>query len=214
MKKHFRYVLMFGLIMVWAYNSEAARPFATDDAGTVPAGGYELEAGYDWGEVEGMLGLGFKHGLTKKMDIGVEFGYTIETEPEDRFTPAELSLKFALIPDFLAVSFAHEFGDSVYTLNSSMTKTFGPVEVSANLGYEATGDEEEGLTTYALSLILTVGNRFDIGSEILGDENDLQVLLFGMRYKISEGFNIDAGFSKGIGEDVEDLITIGLHYEF
>jgi hypothetical protein len=215
MNKYFWYMLMFGLIIMWAYNSEAARPFATDDAGTVPAGGYELEAGYDWGEEEGVFGVGFKHGLTEKMDIGVGFGYRIETEPENSFTPAELSLKFALIPDLLAVSFAHEFGDdSAYTLNSSMTKIFGPVEVSANLGYEATGDEEDGLTIYALSLILASGENFDIGAELLGDEDDLQNLLIGARYHIKEGFSIDAGFSKGIGDDIDDMVTAGFHYEF
>jgi hypothetical protein len=207
-------MLMFGLIMMWTHNSEAARPFATDDAGTVPAGGYELEAGYDWGEEEGVFGVGFKHGLTEKMDIGVGFGYTIETEPEDSFTPAELSLKFALIPDLLAVSFTHEFGDSNYALNSIFTRAFGPLEVNANLGYSATGTEENGLMTYALSLILGTGENFDIGAELLGDEDNLQSLLIGARYHIKEGFSLDVGFSKGIGDDIDDMVTAGFHYEF
>jgi len=214
MNKYFRCILMFGLIMLWTYNSEAARPFATDDAGTVLAGGYELEAGYDWGEKEGVFGVGFKHGLTEKMDIGVGFGYTIETEPENCITPAELFLKFALIPDLLAVSFAHEFGDSAYILNGIITKAFGPLEVSANVGYEATGGEEDGLATYALSLIFAAGERFDIGTEILGDEDDLQVLSFGMKYRLCEGFYVDTGYSRGLGENLEDITTIGLHWEF
>jgi hypothetical protein len=59
--------ILIGLPAISLYG---ARPFATDDAGTVSVAGYELEIGYDFGQDEGILGLSFKHGLTPKMDVG------------------------------------------------------------------------------------------------------------------------------------------------
>lgn len=213
MKKHLRY-LAVGLIIMWGCSSEAARPFATDDTGIVEREKHELEAGYTWGEGDGAFELGFKHGLTERMDIGVGFGYTVETKPEECFTPAELSLKFALAPDLFSVSFAHEFGEAAYDINLIFTRVLGPIEIDANLGYSATGDDEKGLMTYAVALILATGEKFDIGAELLGDETDVQNLLVGARYHIKEGFSLDMGFSKGLGDDIKDTITVGLHYEF
>jgi len=46
---------------------QGARPFVTDDAGTVFPGKYELELGYNFGENEGILILNFTHGLTSKV---------------------------------------------------------------------------------------------------------------------------------------------------
>ncbi len=215
LQKHFWYILLFGLIIIWTYKGEAARPFGTDDAGTVEKGGFELEAGYNWGEEEGTLELGFKHGVTERMDIGIGFGYNVETEPENNLTAAEISLKFSIVPDILAASFTHEFGGSSYDLNAAFTKIFGPLEFDANLGYSVVDvDAGEGMITYGLALILATGEKIDVGTEILGNEDDLQSLLVGLRYKIREGLNLDVGFSQGIGEDVENTATFGLHYEF
>lgn len=190
-----------------------ARPFSTDDAGTVESGGCELEAGYDFGQDEGALGLGFKHGLTKKMDIGVGFGYTVVSEPEHMFTPAEFCLKYALIPDLLAASFTNEFGSSAYDINTILTKVFEPVEFDVNLGYSASGDADDGMMFYALAGILGF-DKFDIGAEASGDSDGLQGWLAGGRYKLKDGINLDIGVSGGFDEDAVIMTTVGLHYEF
>ncbi len=185
----------------------AARPFGTDDAGTVKSGGYELEAGYDLWEEDGFIGLGFKHGITERMDIGIALGFNLISEPKHSFVPAELGLKYALVPDMVAASFTAEIGSSSYTLNSILTRSFGPVEFDANLGY-VTGDSS---ITYAGALIYNL-NNLSFGGELLGDK-ETQNWLIGGRYAIKEGLMIDAGFTSDF-DFKEKTATVGLHFEF
>jgi len=191
-----------------------ARPVATDDAGTVAAGGYELETGCDfwsdWAEAD----IGFKHGLSQRMDIGIGFGIIITPEEPERFGLLEIGLKFALIPDLFAISVASEFGTSSYSLNGVITRTFGPLELDLNLGYAATGmSNEEGTITYAGALILGL-DRIDIGAESSGDKDGFQTWLSGFRYHLVAGFALDCGISGGFEEDSEFTATGGIHYEF
>ena len=179
----------------------------------VEQGKYELEMGYDFGEDEGMLGLGFKHGLTQKMDIGVGFGYTVVSVSENRLTPAELCLKCALIPDLLAISVTNELGSSGYDINGILTKVFEPIELDANLGYSATGDTTAGAMFYALAVIAGFGN-IDFGAETSGDKDGLRNWLVGGRYKLRKGLNLDIGIFGGFKADNAIITTAGLHYEF
>ncbi|PIU50707.1 hypothetical protein COS91_08265, partial [Candidatus Desantisbacteria bacterium CG07_land_8_20_14_0_80_39_15] len=154
-------------------NVYAARPFSTDDAGTVGPGEFELELGYDFGDAAGVgqgnLGIGFKHGLTEKMDIGVGFAHTFVPAQPEGLSPVSLSLKFAALKDLVAVSFSHELGGSAYSLNSAFTREFGPVEVDINLGYSATGNSNlPGSISYAIALIYGF-EKVDVGCETSGD---------------------------------------------
>lgn len=205
--------LIMAMILAVGF-SYGARPFATDDAGTVASGVYELEAGCnfwsDWADV----GVGFKHGLSQRMDIGIGFGITITPEETERLSPLELSLKFALIPDFLAISVASEFGTSSYSLNDIASRTFGPFEIDLNLGYDASGIEnEEGTITYSGAVIFTT-EKFDFGAEASGDRNGFQIWLCGGRFHILENLAIDAGISGGFEEGSDLTATLGSHYEF
>jgi hypothetical protein len=191
-----------------------ARPFATDDAGTVEGGMYELESGITFLSDNAAVELGFKHGLTERMDIGFALGYVIEPEEGDGFQSAELGLKFALIPDLLAMSLTGSFGDASYALNGIVTQHFSLLEIDGNLGYEATGvPGEEGSVVYGLSLIMTV-DPFAFGAEGQGDEDGFQSWLVGGRYAVLEGFFVDGGISGGFDEDSDITATVGLHYEF
>lgn len=201
------------LMVVWIVNSEGARPFATDDAGVVESAGYELEMGYDFGQDEGELGIGFKHGLTQKMDIGVGFGYTVVSEPNNRPTTAELCLKYLLIPNLLAASITNELGAAGYDINTILMKVFEPIELNANFGYSATGDTAAGAIFYALAMIAGF-EKFDFGAESSGDKDGLQNWLVGGRYKLLEGLNLDIGVSGGLKTDRAIIGTAGLHYEF
>lgn len=208
-----RYILIGILMVLPAISLYGARPFATDDAGTVSAVGYELELGYDFGEDEGILGLSFKHGLTPKMDVGIEFGYTTLSLPKNRFTPAGLCLKYAILPDFFSVSVSNELGASSYDLNAIFTKPLGLIEFDVNLGYSIPGDWSEGTAFYAFALIVGF-NKFDIGGEVLGNEDELETWLLGGRYKLLEGFNLDIGIYGNFEGENKVMGTIGLHYEF
>ena len=191
-----------------------ARPFATDDAGTVQKGMYELESGIAFLSDNAAVELGFKHGLTERMDIGFALGYVIEPEESDGFQSAELGLKFALIPDLLAMSLTGGFGDAAYVLNGVVTQHFGLLEIDGNLGYEATGiPSEEGTVVYGLALIMTI-DPFAFGAEGQGDGDGVQSWLVGGRYAVLEGFLVDGGITGGFEEDADITATIGLHYEF
>jgi hypothetical protein len=206
--------VIIGVMLVCVSGLHGARPFATDDAGTVEQGIHELEFGCDFWSKEAALGLGFKHGLTERMDLGVGLAYIIEPEEDNGFEGAELGVKFALIPDVLAASLAGGFGDAAYTINGIFTQTIGPLEIDGNFGYEATGiTGEEGTIIYALAVILDAG-AYAFGVEGMGNKDGLQAWLVGGRYTLVDGFAADIGVSGGFEEDVTMTATAGIHYEF
>jgi hypothetical protein len=191
-----------------------ARPFATDDAGTVELGVHELECGIDFWSEDAVFGLGFKHGLTERMDLGVGVSYVIAPEESNGFEIAELGVKFALIPDVFSASLTGSFGDAAYTLNGIITQGVGPLEVDGNFGYEATGiSGEEGTIIYALAVIFNA-ESFAFGVEGAGDEDGLQSWLVGGRYSLLDGLALDAGIAGGFEEDADMNATAGVHYEF
>jgi hypothetical protein len=192
----------------------SARPFATDDAGTVEQGLHELEFGFDVWSEEAAFGLGLKHGLTSRMDLGVGLGYVIVPEESDGFENAELNVKFALIPEIFSASLAGTFGDAAYTITGIVTQGLGPLEIDGNIGYETTGiADEAGTVVYGLAVFLDVGS-VALGAEGAGDKDGLQYWLIGGRYAVMEGFAIDAGIVGSFEEDADMNATAGVHYEF
>ena len=170
--------------------------------------------GGDLWEDYAVLGLGFKHGLTDRMDVGVGFGYTFLPEDTTGLGGAEVCLKFALVPDLFAASFTGSLGDMPYALNAIITRNVGPAEVDFNVGYEATGMEGfDGLVTYALAIIYSTGS-LALGAEAAGDEEDIQSWLAGISYTITPGFAIDGGITGGFQEESDLSATAGIHYEF
>ena len=216
--KKWMIVLIVGLGVVRAGIVEAARPFSTDDAGTVEIGKFELEFGYEHCDLvgtgqSGLCCLGFKHGLTEQMDIGLGLTHTFVPQQAEALSPASISLKFAVLRDLLAISFSHELGGSSYALNSALTREFGQVEVDINLGYSATGNSNlPGSISYGIALIYGF-EKVDVGCETSGDKDGLQNWLVGARYRIREGLAVDLGYS-GDRTGESKIGTVGLHYEF
>ncbi|MCX8093162.1 MAG: hypothetical protein N3E50_03235 [Candidatus Goldbacteria bacterium] len=208
---------LFFVLFLLSINCKAARPFATDDAPTVAFGEYEIELGYDFNKETGEFGLGFKHGLTNSMDIGIGFGYITISSPN--FTPPEISLKYAIIQDTLSFSFVNELGTSNYVINAIFTKKiFEFIEIDVNIGYSLLypGQIAESHTvTYALAVIAGF-EKIDIGIEALGDKEGFKDWQIGSRYSLFDGFNLDAGISGGFKDfQAEEILgTVGLHYEF
>ena len=202
------------LIGVCAAVLFAARPFNTDDAGTVASSGFELELGSDVWQDDAVLGLSFKHGLTDRMDVGVSFGYTMLPDSMDGFENAELSLKFAILPDLFSASFATILGDLDYVVNGILTHAFGPVEFDINLGFATTGlGGIDGDFIYDLAAIYTM-HQFGFGAEVSGNQDDIQSWLAGVRYAVFSGFAMDGGIGGGFQEGEGQIITAGVHYEF
>ena len=212
--KHFMKCVIVVCFIVCVTELYGARPFATDDAGTVEQGVHELEFGCDFWSEDAVIGLGFKHGLTERMDLGVGFAYIIEPDEENGFEGAELGVKFALIPNLFSASLTSTFGDAAYTLNGIVTRNLGPLEIDGNLGYEATGiSGEEGTIIYALAVIFNA-EQFAFGVEGAGDKDGLRSWLMGGRYAILEGFAVDAGISGEFEDDAVSTLVAGIHYEF
>lgn len=212
--------LVVCLLMICSAKGWAARPFSTDDAGTVEKGKFELESGYEYSDVaaEGQSGLcclGFKHGVTEKMDIGIGFAYTFLPQVAEGLSPASISFKFAVLKDLLAVSFAQELGNSAYSLNCALTKEFGPVEMDVNLGYAATATSDTpGSITYGAALIYDFERyNINLGCEFLGNKDRFQDWLIGVRWKILEGLAVDLAYNGDFQGD-KKKVTTGLHYEF
>lgn len=205
--------VILGLVVFYASGLYAARPFSTDDAGTVERGVHELEFGCDFWSDEAALGVGFKHGLTDRMDLGVGFGHGIAPEEIAGFENAELCLKFAFIPDLFAASITGSFGHAAYVLNGIVTHNLGPIEIDGNFGYETGGIAgEDGTIIYALAFLFNIGS-YAIGIEGAGDKDRLQTWLVGGRYALFDGLAVDAGISGGFEEDAALIAAAGIHYE-
>ena len=207
-------IVIVGALLICASVLYGARPFTTDDAGIVEQGMHEMELGIDFWSESVMPGLGFKHGLTSRMDLGVGVGYTLIPEEEAGFGGAELGLKFSIVPDLLAFSVVGSFGHEAYALNGILTKNFGPVEIDANFGYETAviGDEDDRLI-YAVAAIYSMG-VFAFGIEGAGESSGLERWLTGGRYTLKDGLSVDAGISGGFQEDADIYATVGIHCEF
>lgn len=192
----------------------SARPFTIDDAGTVTTTFYELEIGSEFWDEQLLFNLGFKHGLTDLMDIGIGFDYTVQPEDIDGFSPYELGFKFVLLPEHIAVSITGNPGEVSYNLTGIVTYYFRQFEVDINLGYAATGIQ--GLTgdfVYGTAFIIDL-NPISIGAEVSGLGGEINDWLFGGRYYLLEGLAIDCGISGSFETESDNIALVGLHYEF
>lgn len=217
-------ILMIGiltaLIPYWTTNSLlfAARPLSTDDAETVNQAKSELEIGYETCKKSGepnerFCEFSFKHGITEKMDIGLSVPYWIEPPSNEKIGNCSVGVKFSLVKDIFSFSVTNEFGSSAFSINTIFSHTLGPIVLHFNFGYEATGNRDvEGKITYSTAFEKSF-RKFDIVGEILGDKIGFQNYLFGIRYNLTEGFAIDAGYGNGF-RGLEEKITLGCRYEF
>ncbi len=191
----------------------AARPFNTDDAGTVETGKFELETACNYWEKETELGASFKHGITERMDIGVCVGYCMLPTEDRKFTGESIGLKFALIPELLSVSFTSEFGNKSYITNFIMSKSFGPISIDANIGYQAQADINDADLTYGLVAVYEVG-RFGIGAEVCGTHETINWWQVGSRFQIVEWLQFDIGLGGDFKKEPDFTATTGLWFTF
>lgn len=214
MVKNLLRAVAFSLIVqIVATPAMAARPFATDDAGTVEAGKFELETTCNYWEKKAEFGASFKHGITERMDIGVCVGHCMLPSDERAFTGETIGLKFSLVPDLLAVSFAAEFGSKVYNANFVVSKPVGPIAIDANIGYQAQADTNDADFTYGLATVYEIG-KFGVGVEVCGTQEAINWWQIGSRFKIAEWIQFDVGVG-GDFEKVPDFTaTTGFWFTF
>jgi hypothetical protein len=191
----------------------AARPFVTDDAGTVSQSTFELETGCDFWKDATTLGACLKHGITERMDIGIGFGYAPLPDDERGFDGAELGLKFGLIPDLFSLSASGCFGNNTYGINAIVSKAFGFLSFDANLGIEATAATNDGDLTYGLCCHYDF-ERCVVGAEICGTHEELSLWQLGSSFGLFDWVTIDAGINGDFEKDVTLSATAGLTFSF
>lgn len=211
------FVLINFILISFISYSFASRPLSTDDAGTVEMGKYELEFGYDNCKLSDCskytnLTVSIKHGLTEKMDIGINLPYQIEPVYDEKFGSVTFGSKFGILKDILAITFSNVLGSYNYMFNSIFSANIGFINFNVNIGYNYNmNQDEKGKIAYALGLEHSL-EKFDVVGEIFGTEGS-QYWLLGLRYNFVEKLFIDIGYN-GNFRDISNRITSGLHYEF
>ncbi len=205
--------LVFGLLSLGTAPAFAARPFATDDAGTVATGRYELELAAEAWEDSAEMSLGFKHGVTESMDLSLACGYAALPQIDAQTGPLELGVKYSLLPERLACSAAAAFGTQDYALNLIWTAPLGPLTVNTNLGFETASDLSENLLTCQICGVVNAG-FLELGAEIGGTQKGLAFWTAGAKYAWNESLALDAGIRGEWGEEAEVRATAGMSLSF
>jgi len=135
--------------------TQAARPLATDDAGTMEKEKSETEWSFDYCQYRPngtchSPGLAIKHGLTERLDLGLGFTHSTDKDSEGNtvgwgMSPLDIGFKMALLkerqmlPD-ISVSTGFESGSADYSINLILSRTIKDISFHYNLGYNSSGE--------------------------------------------------------------------------
>ena len=200
----------------------AARPLSTDDSGTVEAGKSEMEAGYgheDFGGSCRGLSLGWKHGITERMDLGVGTGW--QFDPDEGAEEVSLSLKWSLIPvkdRFPGFSFSAGFAPSgsEYFLNGIVTQPLGEkLSVHINLGYTVPEAYQDGAIFWGGAVEYAIHEKINLVAEAIGEEDisdnneDCRSWLLGGNAAVTDFLTLDLGGGTRLSDDPGWFVTGG-----
>lgn len=197
--KRICYYFSYAFFLLSAFSSlHAARPFATDDAGTVQQNNFEIETGAEFGDDYLTGNIAIKHGITRRMDLGFAGAYQRLPKNESRFDPAEFSLKFSLIPELISFSAVSNFGDDTYAATMILSKIFFSVlAIDANMGIEIIGNSNESDLSFGFCCHYE-GSRFGAGAEIYGTFDGDKYWLAGVNYGITKWLTIDLAINSDL----------------
>lgn len=224
--------------------SQAARPLATDDPGTVALSHFEAELGYTLDQPRGgadkssCLAAAGKYGLLENLDLGFELPYSLSPDSglgdivlkgKYRFLEGSDSLPALAVRADIKTSTGDAnkglgSGRMDYGAHLLISKTWEPVAVAADLGYVIvgvpTGEPSANALFYGLSLTYAAWDKADLMAELTGSsisgasESPIQVQL-GANYALLEGLKIDAGATLGLNDAASKYLgTVGLTYGF
>lgn len=214
MKKFMQGVVVALLLLHPAGPGWAARPLTVDDAGTVEAGTFELEVGYEYEDfVESCQGisLGIKHGITEKMDFGVGTGWQLD--PENGPEALELGVKWSILSAKErnpGVSFIFDFapGETEYSLNGVLSQPVGgKLTLHFNAGYNVPDALADGVALWGGAFEFTIREDIHLMGEILGEEDlsdedaDRRSWLLGGNAAVTEFLTLDVGGGTEISSD-------------
>jgi hypothetical protein len=176
-----------------------ARPFRTDAAGTTAPANVEIEVGSDWWTDQASFGLNIKQGLTSRMDLGFYVPYAAFPDSTRAYGNAKVSAKFDLVPSLASVAFTSELGSGNYVLNGALTKAWGPLKASVDLGGHFTAGAREADLSWGVNPSYSVGPA-TMGAELRGSQHEANWWQVGAGYKLADGIAVDAG----LGDDFSD----------
>lgn len=203
----------FAFLAVIPVSLFAARPFVTDDAGTVAQGIFELECSSGYWDDAASFSIGLKHGLTSHMDLGVVFGYHAVPEDEAAAQPLEISLKYNFIPDHLSASFTSAFSSASYAVNAIYTHAISAFSLNVNLGMEATDAVKNVAATYGLAAVFNVGVAA-VGAEIGGVDKNINWWQVGTQITLKDWLAVDLGIGGDFEDDTHLTAASGLWFSF
>jgi len=211
---HQRIMTILPIMCLLSATTHAYRPFITDDAGTVTPVTFELETAADYWRKDASAGVCFKHGVTERMDIGIAFGRCVLPKDEKGYDPAELLLKFSLIPDRLSASFGGSFGSNCYSLNAIFSQPVSAVlELYANAGFSSESTLEDAFGTFSIATVFPL-DRFSFGIECGGSGESFDWWQLGGRFALTDAIAIDAGIGSSIDDELSWNATTGLFFAF
>ena len=188
-----------------------SRPFSVDDAGVVGMGDYEVECGVEGWTDAGSLILGFKHGITGKMDMGFDLAYDFYPADRSGFSPLTVSFKYSLFEN-TAVSLANSPGSKDFSLNLIFSPSFSAFNININGGIDCKPGKDEALTG-GLMLVKEAGN-ITAGGEITMKVGEPTGFLLGMIWVVKDNIQVDVGVSGDFVSGINPMVTMGLHSEF
>jgi hypothetical protein len=186
----------------FTFQAFAARPFVTDDPGTVVKEKFEAEPSINYGNNFTLAGLTFQHGITDRADIEFCLGYCAHPEGERKVTPAGLVFKFGIIPNLLAATLGMTFGETAYGANLIAGKTLGSFSGDVNLGYTTQADTNDADVTYGLDVVYTIG-KLGIGAEVFGTQ-EMAHWQIGLKFTITDRLFIDSA----VGTTIDPLPVV------
>ncbi len=196
-------LLYFGLFILsiqvlFFHHAFAARPLATDDAGTVEKGQFQLELGFDGTrqdnhDREFNPSMTLSYGLLERMDLGIGSGYLFlhpkEGEKESGLNDTEVKLKYRLMDEkdwrpALAVTGTIKIptaskskglgsGQTDFGINTIVTKNLGKrFALHLNLGYTFIGEDKvDNELNCSLGGQFILTDKWALVGEIVGANN-------------------------------------------
>lgn len=179
--------------------SAHSRPFRTDAAGTTAPSVVEIEAGANWWTDRAGFGLNLKQGITPRMDLGFHIPFSAFPDSTRAFGNAKVSAKMDLVPGLASVALTSDLGGANYALNGALTRSWGPIKASADLGGRFTAGAREADLAWGVNPSATF-RAVTLGAELRGDQHQADWWQVGAGLKLAEGVAIDAG----LGDDFND----------
>jgi hypothetical protein len=186
-----------------------ARPFTTDEFGTVDHEIVEFESGFDLTKDENGAYLSLKHGVTPRMDIGAAFSILPEVGDFSLCWKVKLLEREGF---GCGMTYAWAPGDKGFDLNAIIGAEISGVTFSLNLGGISSFDS----LNFGLLAYLSPMERLSLGGEVWGerseDETSLEILI-GAFFSVSEELILDAGAGISTGSPTTYKATLGCTWD-